>query len=79
MAKFCHSCGAQLEDGAGFCFNCGARQVADQPAQPAPQQTYAQPAPQPQAAPAYQQPAAPAYQQPAYQQPYAAPRQPVYL
>ncbi|MBR5709074.1 MAG: zinc ribbon domain-containing protein [Oscillospiraceae bacterium] len=78
MAKFCHSCGAQLEDGAGFCFNCGARQVADQPAQPAPQQTYAQPAPQPQAAPAYQQPAAPAYQQPAYQQPYAAPRQPVY-
>ena len=71
MAKFCHSCGAQLEDGAGFCFNCGAKQVADQPVQPAPQQPYAQPAPQ--AAPVYQQP-----QAPAYQQPYAAPQQQAY-
>ncbi|MBO6011477.1 MAG: zinc-ribbon domain-containing protein, partial [Oscillospiraceae bacterium] len=62
MAKFCSRCGTPLEDNDVFCANCGARQVADQPVQPAPQ-----------AAPAYQQP-----QAPAYQQPYAAPQQQAY-
>ena len=51
MAKFCHNCGSQLDDGMLFCGSCGARQQeAAQPAaapQPAPQQ------------PVYQQPAAP--------------------
>lgn len=62
---FCNKCGAQLNDGAAFCPNCGQQISQQSNPQPAPQQ----PAPQ---QPAYQQPA---YQQPAYQQP--AP-QPIY-
>ncbi len=40
MAKFCHNCGAALDDGAVFCASCGARQLEA----PAPQPAAAQPA-----------------------------------
>lgn len=39
MAKFCHNCGAALDDGAVFCASCGARQLEA----PAPQPAAAQP------------------------------------
>ena len=48
MAKFCHNCGAALDDGAVFCASCGARQLEA----PAPQPAAAQPsAPAPAPAP----------------------------
>ena len=45
MAKFCVSCGAQMDDNQQFCPSCGAAQNAQQaPVQPAaPQPTVAQP------------------------------------
>ncbi len=86
---FCIKCGASLEDGAKFCPQCGASQVAPAPAASAagtpaqphrsstdrPQQPVYQ---QPQQQPVYQQPPQPAYQQqPVYQQPvYQQPYQP---
>jgi len=30
MSKFCTSCGAALEDGAKFCYKCGAKQIVAQ-------------------------------------------------
>lgn len=68
---FCSSCGAQMDDNAVFCLNCGAQKAA--PAQ-APVQPQA-----PVQAPAYQQPVyqQPVYQQPVYQQPmYVKPKIP---
>jgi len=78
---FCSSCGAQMDDNAVFCLNCGAQKAAPAPA-PAPAQ--AQAPVQPQAPvyqqPVYQQPQAPVYQQPqatVYQQPmYVKPKIP---
>lgn len=75
--KYCEKCGSVLEDGVGFCPNCGAT-VAEEVSQPvAEQPVYEQPPVAEQ--PAYQAPVAeqPAYQQPAYQPPvnqYAAPQ-----
>ena len=76
MAIQCVKCGAQLNDGAGFCVSCGTAQPAPQqpvqggfappPPQPAP---YQQAPPPVQQAP-YQQPAP---QAPPYQQPQAPP------
>ncbi|MCL2158639.1 MAG: zinc ribbon domain-containing protein [Oscillospiraceae bacterium] len=49
MAKFCMSCGRQLDEAAKFCASCGAQQTqAQQPAQPPP---YIQPQYQPPYAP----------------------------
>ncbi len=65
MAKFCHNCGSQLDDGMLFCGSCGAKQQEAAPqAQPVPQQPVQQ-----------VQPQQPVYQQPVYQQP-AAPQPP---
>lgn len=60
---FCSSCGAQMDDNAVFCLNCGAQKAAPAPA-PAPAPVQAQAPVQPQQ-PVYQQPV---YQQPVYQQ-----------
>jgi len=44
MAKFCSSCGAQLDEAAKFCPGCGTQQVqAQQPNVPQYQQSYAPP------------------------------------
>lgn len=54
MSKFCSVCGAALEEGAGFCGNCGANNAPGAPdamtgpvlsPQPAPQPAQQQPAP----------------------------------
>ncbi len=69
--RICKVCGAVLSPGDKFCTNCGATPDPAPAPQPAPQQTYQQPAYQ---QPAYQQPA---YQQPAYQAPPIATGAPV--
>jgi ABC-type multidrug transport system permease subunit len=72
---FCQQCGAQIDDKALFCNNCGTRtNNVQQPVQqqPVQQPVYQQPMQQPyvqqpvQQQPVYQQPV---YQQPVYQQP----------
>lgn len=44
MAKFCHNCGKQLDDGAAFCAACGSKQIS---MESAPQPAAAAPAPSP--------------------------------
>ena len=73
----CPNCGKETPDGMSFCFNCGARLTAPQPApqpEPAPE-----PQPQPASAPAPQPQPAPAPQpQPAPRQQYGPNSQPQY-
>ena len=60
MAKFCSNCGAQVEEGAGFCPVCGTPQgqyTEPQGQYTAPQGQYTPPQGQQQYAPAYQAPA----------------------
>ena len=47
MAKFCHNCGAALDDGAVFCASCGARQLEAPAPQPAAAAQPSAPAPAP--------------------------------
>ena len=47
MAKFCHNCGAALDDGAVFCACCGARQLEAPAPQPEPAAQPSAPAPAP--------------------------------
>lgn len=47
MAKFCHNCGAALDDGAVFCASCGARQLEAPAPQQAPAAQPSAPAPAP--------------------------------
>lgn len=47
MAKFCTSCGKEIDDGVAFCTECGTPAPADTPQEALkPQETAAQPAPE---------------------------------
>ena len=80
---FCQKCGAKVQEGFGFCSECGSRVDTIQQAQPPqvqPQPQYIpqpQYQPQPQYTPQYQQPFQPYVPQPQYNAASAPAREPV--
>lgn len=42
---FCHKCGTEIAEGAGFCQKCGAKLITEEPRQAAPAQPVRQPSP----------------------------------